>query len=200
MAPSAFWLADLQGYVYLFIAMGVANLVPPLPAEATIPFAAALFDQHGMRVPWAIAAAALGLVVGTLPFYYLGRLAGETRVKRFLAGPGRWLLIRPVDIDRSGRWFRRRGGMLVIVGRFIPGMRSMISLPAGFHRMPFGRFLLFTIIGSTLWATALVLAGRWLAHATEGVTALRVGLVFLLVMVLLYVWRLVRLARSDASR
>ncbi|WP_353250293.1 DedA family protein [Salinisphaera sp. T31B1] len=191
----------MEGYAYLLGIMAVANLIPPLPAEATIPFAAALFDDHGLRVPGAIGAAALGLVLGTLPLYYLGRLAGETRVKRFLVGRGRWLLIEPADIDRSGRWFRRYGGVLVVAGRLIPGMRSMISLPAGFHRMPFGRFLVFTVIGSTLWATALVLVGHWLAHAWLGVTSLRVGLALLCIAVVLYLVRLVRLlnARADQS-
>lgn len=199
MALSAVILAGAEGYAILLVVMAVANLVPPLPAEATIPFAAALFDQHGLRVFGAIAAATAGLVIGTVPLYCLGRWAGEARVKRFLAGRGRWLLIRPGDIDRSGQWFRRYGGVLVVAGRLIPGMRSMISLPAGFHRMPFGWFLLFTIIGSTLWACVLVLAGHWLSHALPAVTTLRVGLVLLGVMIVFYVVRLVRLLRARAG-
>lgn len=188
--------ADLAGYGYLWLTMVVINLVPPLPAEMTIPFAAALFDHHHLRVVAAIVVATVGLVVGTVPLYYLGRAMGEARFKTFLGGRGHWLLITPGDIDRSARWFHRYGGWLVIAGRLIPGMRSMISVPAGFHAMPIGRFLACTTAGSALWAAALVLAGHWVSHALPGVTALRIGLVLAGLVVVLYGIRLWRLRRT----
>ena len=197
MLLTALGLASLEGYIYLLAVMAAANLMPPLPAEATIPFAAALFDQHALRVPTAIAAAAAGLVLGTLPLYFLGRVVGEVRLKRFLTGPGRWLLIKPADIDRSGGLFRRYGDAMIVVGRLIPGMRSMVSVPAGLHRMPFGRFLVSTVLGSTLWASALIGVGHGLAHALHGVTSLRVGLVLLGAMIALYLIRLRALLKVD---
>ncbi|RJS94144.1 DedA family protein [Salinisphaera sp. Q1T1-3] len=196
MLESVLYLSDLAGYGYLLLTMAAVNLLPPLPAEMTIPFAAALFDHHHLRVALAITAATLGLVCGTLPLYYLGRLMGEARFKAFLRGRGRWLLITPQDIDRSGRWFRRYGVWLVMIGRLIPGMRSMISVPAGFHRMRLGRFLVFTTLGSLLWASALVLLGRWVADALLGMTALRIGLGLLAVAIGLYIVRFLRLLRG----
>lgn len=190
-------LVAIEGYIYLLAVMAAANLMPPLPAEATIPFAAALFDQHALRVPLAIAAAAAGLVLGTLPLYFFGRVVGEARLKRFLVGRGRWLLIKPADIDRSGGLFRRYGDAMIVVGRLIPGMRSMISVPAGLHRMPFGRFLVSTAVGSTLWASVLIGVGHGLSHALHGVTSLRVGLVLLGAMIVLYLIRLRALLKAD---
>ena len=191
---------DIAGYGYLALAMCLVNLVPPLPAEASIPFASALFDRHGLNIGLAIGAATAGLTLGTLPFYVIGRVTGEARFKRFVAGPGRWSLITPADVERSGRWFTRYGALLVIVGRLVPGMRSMISLPAGFHRMPFVRFLACTIIGSAAWASVLVLAGHWLSHALMRVTALRVGQIFIAIIAVMYVIRLIQVLKVDANR
>ncbi len=189
-------MIDFEAYGYLALAMCLVNLVPPLPAEASIPFASALFNRHGMAIGGAILAATLGLTVGTLPIYIAGRLTGEARFKRFLVGPGRWLLLTPADVDRSGRWFTRHGAALVILGRLVPGMRSMVSLPAGFHRMPFPRFLLFTMVGSAGWASVLVLTGHWLSHAVMGMNALRVGQALLVLVGVLYLVRLIRVLKQ----
>lgn len=185
--------ADAYSYIALLMALMVVNLLPPVPAEMVIPFSATLFDDPTLSLPMAIVMATIGLVLGTLPLYYLGRSLGEERLKAFLQRHRRWLAVTPKDIDRSGRWFRRYGAWLVLAGRLIPGMRSMVSIPAGFHCMPLPTFLLSTIIGSAAWASLLVLAGHWLSHALPGVTAARILLVLIGVFLAFYIYRVIRL-------
>lgn len=182
------------GYAYLalLLALMIVNLLPPIPAEMLIPFSATLFADHAFSMPLAIAAGTIGLVLGTLPLYYLGRRFGEERFKRFLERNRRWLAVTPADIDRSSRWFDRYGRVLVMLGRCIPGMRSMVSIPAGFHHMRFASFILWTTLGSALWASLLLLVGHWLAHALPGLTALRLLVVMLAVFAVFYVYRVIR--------
>lgn len=188
---------DIYSYLALLLALMVVNLLPPVPAEMVIPFSATLFDDPTLSLPIAIAMATLGLVAGTLPLYCLGRSLGEQRFKAFLDRHQRWLAVTPRDIDRSGRWFSRYGVWLVLAGRLIPGMRSVVSIPAGFHAMPLPRFLLCTTLGSAIWASILVLAGHWLSHALPGITAPIILLIFLGALLTLYIYRVIRLSPRD---
>lgn len=188
---------DVYSYLALLLALMVVNLLPPVPAEMVIPFSATLFDDPTLSLPMAIVVATLGLVLGTLPLYCLGRSLGEQRFKAFLNRHQRWLAVTPKDIDRSGRWFRRYGVWLVLAGRLIPGMRSMVSIPAGFHAMPLPRFLVWTTLGSAVWASILVLAGHWLSHAVPNITALIILLVLFGVLLALYIYRVIRLSPQD---
>lgn len=140
--------ADGSIYFMLLAALFIVNLLPPVPAEMLIPFSATLFADRAFNMPIAIVMGTAGLVLGTIPLYYLGRRLGEARCKRFLVRYQRWLAITPADIDRFGQWFCRYGRVLVMLGRCIPGMRSMVSIPAGFHRMRFAPFLFWTTLGS----------------------------------------------------
>jgi len=190
-------LANASTYVVLLLSLMLVNLLPPIPAEIMIPFSATLFDDPTVSVGLAIVMGTIGLVLGTLPLYCLGRFMGEERCKAFLHRHRRWLAVTPRDVDRSGRWFRRYGGVLVLLGRLIPGMRSMVSLPAGFHAMPIMAFLLWTTVGSALWAALLILAGHWMAHALPSYTAacifIAVGCLFLG----FYIYRVVRISRAS---
>lgn len=185
---------DIYSYLALLMALMVVNLLPPVPAEMVIPFSATLFDDPTLSLPVAIVMATIGLVLGTLPLYCLGRALGEQRFKAFLRRHQRWLAVTPRDIDRSGRWFRRYGVWLVLAGRLIPGMRSMVSIPAGFHAMPLPRFLFWTTLGSAVWASFLVIAGHWLSHAVPAVTAPIILLVFIGLLLLFYIYRVTHLS------
>lgn len=186
------WVHSAMGngglYLLLFLSLMVVNLLPPIPAEAIIPMSASLFAHHAYSAPLAIIAATAGLVCGTVPWFYLGQSYGEDRFKTFLRGR-RWLAVTPADVERSGRWFRRYGGVMVLVGRFIPGMRTLVSIPAGFHHMPLLSFMAWTVLGSTLWASFLITTGGWLSKIFPGVTALGVCLVLLVVFGALYCHR-----------
>lgn len=184
--------ADGSIYFMLLAALFIVNLLPPVPAEMLIPFSATLFADRAFNMPLAIVMGTAGLVLGTIPLYCLGRRLGEARCKHFLARNQRWLAITPADIDRFGQWFGRYGRVLVMLGRCIPGMRSMVSIPAGFHRMRFAPFLFWTTLGSAIWATLLLMAGHWLAHVMPGLTAMRILFGLMFVFALFYAYRVIR--------
>lgn len=105
-----------------------------------------------------------GSVIGTGFWYLVGMWIGAARLKRWAARFGRVMTLAPSDIDRAQAWFDRHGGMAVLLGRLLPAIRTLISVPAGIARMPVGRFLAFTILGSAVWTGVLTAAGMVL-HA-----------------------------------
>jgi membrane protein DedA with SNARE-associated domain len=111
----------------------------------------------------------LGTVLGALPWYGIGRLVNEQRLERWLERHGRWIGISPQELQRSHTWFNRHGTALVFWGRLIPGIRTLISVPAGSEMMPFVPFLIWTTAGSLIWTLLLTLAGFGLGEAYTNV-------------------------------
>lgn len=142
------------------IGVGVCALAevvfPPIPSEVILPFAGFLAYQGSMNVLLVLLAATLGSFAGAVILYLLGRRLGEERAIRLLA---RLPLMDADDFRRSASWLRRHGRGAVFFGRLVPLVRSLISLPAGATRMPFGRFAVFTLAGTLLWNALLVGAG-----------------------------------------
>jgi membrane protein DedA with SNARE-associated domain len=154
------------GYVGIAVAIFVENVVPPIPAEFVLPFAGFLVSSGRLSFAGVLAAATLGSTLGTLAFYVAGRSLGEARVGRLVARHGRWILVREASYRSALETFRRHGDGAVFWARFVPGLRSIVSLPAGIARMPFGRFALLTLAGTATWNAVLILAGillesRW---------------------------------------
>ena len=116
-----------------------------------------------------IVAATIGSLVGAWILYGVARWIGEVRLRSFVTRYGKWLRLTNEDIDKAERWFDRRGVVTVLVGRCIPLIRSLVSIPAGFRRMPFATFTLYTAIGSAIWNTALIGAGYALRDNWEDV-------------------------------
>ena len=101
----------------------------------------------------------LGTILGSLPWYYLGRLVNEKRLAIFLEKKGKYLGISSNDLIKSKRWFDRYGVSLVFWGRLVPGVRTLISVPAGIELMPLKKFLIWTTLGSLIWVVLLTYAG-----------------------------------------
>ena len=101
----------------------------------------------------------LGTILGSLPWYYLGRLVNEKRLSNFLDKQGKYLGISSNDFSKSKRWFDNYGVSLVFWGRLVPGIRTLISVPAGIELMPIRKFLIWTILGSLIWVALLTYAG-----------------------------------------
>lgn len=182
---------DALGYWGIGLLMFLENLFPPIPSELIMPLAGYSAAQGQIALVPAIFAGVLGTMLGALPWYYLGRWISEERMARWLERHGRWLGIRPRELERSRRWFKRHGRKVVLWGRLIPGIRTLISLPAGFEMMPLREFLVYSTLGTTIWVTALTLAGyklrrnfalveQWLAPVSKGIAGL--------LLVLLFVW------------
>jgi len=124
-----------------------------------MPLAGYVATRGEFSLFWVAAAGTLGSVLGALPLYYAGARLGEERLKALADRHGRWLTVSRRDIERAARWFDRHGAAAVFFCRLVPGLRSLISIPAGIRRMGLTRFLVYTTAGSGLWAAALTASG-----------------------------------------
>lgn len=147
---------DTLGAVGVGLLVMLESVIPPIPSEVVLPAAGALVELGRLNGPATWLAALLGSVLGALVLYGAGRAFGEERTRRLLLAVP---LVESDDVDRADAWFARYGEMAVFAGRLIPGVRSLVSLPAGAAGMPLGRFLLLTAAGSAIWNTLLIGAG-----------------------------------------
>lgn len=158
----ATWVLNLvarTGYGGLVLLMILENVFPPIPSEIILPLGGYLAQQGRLTLPGVVVAGTLGAVLGTLPLYWLGRSIGEERLRTLVNRHGRWLALSCADLDRATTWFQRRGRWAVALGRLVPGIRSLISIPAGIQRMPLWAFVGSTALGSAVWTAALAGAG-----------------------------------------
>jgi membrane protein DedA with SNARE-associated domain len=158
------WILDIVhtlGYLGVALSVAIENVFPPIPSELVLPLAGFLAGQGRFSLPVVILAATVGSVAGALVLYAVGRWMGEGKVRWFVCRYGGWFLLDESDLDKSLDWFRRHGRKSVLIGRVVPLVRSLVSIPAGIARMPVLKFVIFTALGSTVWNTALIGAG-WL--------------------------------------
>jgi membrane protein DedA with SNARE-associated domain len=135
------------------------NVFPPIPSELVIPLAGYVAAQGGLRLPLVIVTASAGSVAGAAVWYWIGRSVGERRLREWVDRHGKWLTLSGTDVDRAQRWFSRHGNAAVFFGRLVPGVRTLVSLPAGFTRMPALPFLVYSALGTIVWTAALAYAG-----------------------------------------
>lgn len=164
------WITNIMtslGYWGIGLLMFLENLFPPIPSELIMPLAGFTVARGEMNFFLAVLAGTVGTVLGALPWYYLGHFLGTDRVRALADRYGRWLTVTGKDIDRADRWFDRQGIKAVLIGRLIPGVRTLISLPAGISGMNLPVFLVFSTIGTVLWTTLLTAAGYFLGDNYE---------------------------------
>jgi membrane protein DedA with SNARE-associated domain len=140
--------------------MALESMVAPVPSEIVMPFAGFLVVRQRFSVAGGIIASSLGTIIGSLISYYIGKLGGYPLALRF----GRYLLLDREHLETTVRWFEKRGDITILICRFIPVVRHLISIPAGVGRMHLVKFSLFTLIGGTIWNTILLFAGIWLGE------------------------------------
>ena len=162
MASWVIALISSTGYFGILLLMLIENVFPPVPSELIMPLAGFMVAQDKLTFLGTTLAGMAGSVIGALPFYYAGKKLGEERVKRFADQYGRWLTVSRQDVDRASRWFHKHGGAAVLLCRLIPGVRSLISIPAGIAGMNFAKFLFYTSLGTALWAGLLAYLGYML--------------------------------------
>ncbi len=159
------------GYPGLVILMLAENLFPPIPSEVVMPFAGFLVDEGEMTLLGVLAAGTLGSLLGGLIIYWAGAALGKQRLKSLTARYGRYLMISECDLEQAVNFFERHGRVAVLVGRLVPGVRSLISLPAGVNRMPLRIYLLYTTLGTLAWNVVLVGAGVLLGQNWSNILA-----------------------------
>ena len=154
------------GLLGLVALMFVENVFPPIPSEVVLPLAGFFVGRGELSFVGVLAAATLGSVLGSIFLYELARYGGRPFVLRY----GSILRVQPEDLDRAARTRRRRGPVLVLVGRCIPGVRSLVSLPAGTLKMPRFQYIALTLVGSLAWNAALIGAGWILGEEWDRVS------------------------------
>ena len=146
-------------YLAICLAMFLENIIPPIPSEIIMPLGGFFVYQQKLNFYILIFWGLIGTILGTLPWYYLGRLVNEKRLSNFLDQKGKYLGISSNDLNKSKRWFDKYGVSLVFWGRLVPGIRTLISVPAGVELMPLKKFLIWTTLGSLIWVAFLTYAG-----------------------------------------
>lgn len=124
-----------------------------------MPLAGFTVTQGRLNFVGVVVAGTIGSILGALPWYYIGKRVGEKRLRQWIDRHGKWLTLSAEDIDKSKQWFDKYGGVVVLFGRLIPGIRTFISVPAGFEEMPWFKFLLYSTIGTVCWNILLTYAG-----------------------------------------
>ena len=146
-------------YLTICLAMFLENIIPPIPSELIMPLGGFFVYQQKLNFSILVFSGLLGTILGSLPWYYLGILVNEKRISKFLDKKGKYLGISSNDLNKSKRWFDRYGVSLVFWGRLVPGIRTLISVPAGIELMPIRKFLFWTTLGSLIWVSLLTYAG-----------------------------------------
>jgi membrane protein DedA with SNARE-associated domain len=152
------------GYFGVALLIAVEQVFPPIPSEVLLPLSGSLSATGRLNLALVIAAATVGSCLGAAILYGIGRFGGEQRIGPWLDRHGKWMLLSRADLHSSRSWFARHGTWAVLVARLIPGMRSLVSVPAGLAHMPFARFMVLTAIGSGIWNAGLVGAGYFLGQ------------------------------------
>ena len=164
---------DAVGYVGVAVAVALETIVAPIPSEVILPMVGWKVSQSAAdpsivepltglawNIPLAVLLATLGSLVGAVVGYYIGAWGGRPLLDRY----GGYVGIGASDLDRADNWFERWGSAAVFFGRMVPLVRTFVSYPAGISRMPMGRFLLFSALGSLPWNAALIAAGFYVGE------------------------------------
>ena len=152
------------GYPGVALLMFLENVFPPIPSELIMPLAGFTAGRGDLSFIGVVVAGALGSLLGQLPLYYLGRWASEDKLVAWAERYGKWLTLSGQDIKKADNWFDRHGHKAVFLARLVPGLRSLISIPAGISEMPLTTFWLYSALGTTLWALLLAALGGLLGE------------------------------------
>ena len=148
------------GYLGVFLLIAIENVFPPIPSEVILLFGGFMTTFSDMNIVGVIIASTLGSILGAIVLYYIGKILNKERLKKIITSkPGKILRLKPEDIDKADNWFDTKGNKTVFFCRFVPIIRSLISIPAGMSEMPMKKFLIYTTAGSLIWNAALTIAG-----------------------------------------
>ena len=157
-------------YFVIGFAMFLENIVPPIPSEIIMPLGGYFVYQGSLNFYVLVLFGTVGTLMGSLPWYLIGRALNEERISKFLDNKGKILGITSIDLSRSRKWFDQYGTLLIFWGRLIPGIRTLISVPAGIELMPLGTFLIWTSLGTVIWVSALTAAGYFFGENYQNIS------------------------------
>lgn len=195
------WIRGFMSYPGIAFLMFLENVFPPLPSELIMPLAGFQTGQGKLSLFGVILVGAVGSLVGQLPLYYLGKWVGKDKLKAWADKRGEWIAVSGDDIEKADEWFGKHGSKAVLIGRLVPGVRSLVSIPAGFAGMSLPKFLGYSAIGTAAWAGLLAWLGSLLGDRYEQVEKFvnPVSYVVLGAIVLTLIVRVVKRRREKAQ-
>ena len=201
-------IMEQVGYLGVFLLIAIENIFPPIPSEVILVFGGFMTTYTSLNIPIMILAATLGSLLGAIVLYYIGKIFNKERLKRIVNGKiGKVLRLKASDIEKADKWFDTKGNKTVFFCRFIPIVRSLISIPAGMSEMPMQKFLLYTISGSLIWNTVLIIVGSIVGDKWETIVGYldnfsNIILIILVIIfvVALYYWFVNRYTYSKKAR
>ena len=148
------------GYFGIFFLIFIENIFPPIPSEVVLLFGGFMTTYSKLNLFGMVIFSTLGSTVGAIVLYYIGKILNKERLKKLVSGKiGKILHLKASDIEKADKWFDTKGNKTVFFCRFIPVVRSLISIPAGMSEMIMSKFLIYTITGSLIWNTVLLFVG-----------------------------------------
>lgn len=190
------------GYAGIALLMALENIIPPIPSEVIMGMGGIAVSRGHMQFGPLLLWGTVGATLGNYVLFLASDRLGYERLRPFVARWGRWLTLDWHEVETAGRFLRRHGHWVVLVLRFAPMFRTVISIPAGLAHMRHGKFLVFTAIGSAIWNVFLIAGGQWLGHTLAraedwlGWATIAIGVVTLAV----YLWRVVTWRGRGQSR
>ena len=192
------WSTDVAysfGYVGMAVLVALGNMHLPIPTEITLPLAGFLVGQGRFSFVPVLLWTTLAAVIASLILYVPGRWLGEERLRRFVRKFGRFVLVRESDLDKASKLFEQHGGKAILIGRLIPGVGTLISIPAGLYRMPiWGWFMFLTVLDSVIYNALFIglgwaLGSQWMLVEQYARMVQYPVLAILAVGVFWFVWR-----------
>ena len=154
-------IMNIYGYIGVFLLILLENIFPPIPSELILLFGGFMTTYTKLNIIVMIISATLGSLIGALLLYKIGTIFSKEKLKILISGKlGRVLKLKNSDIDNANKWFTNEGKKTVFFGRFIPLIRSIISIPAGINKMNISKFITYTLLGSVIWNLVLIILGH----------------------------------------
>ena len=184
-------LIEQSGYLGIGFLMFLETVFPPIPSEVIMPVAGVAVAQGKLAIGPVIAAGTAGAMLGNLFWYLAARALGIIRLRPFIDRWGRWLTLSWPEVERAERWFGTKGTTFVMLGRLVPTVRSLVSIPAGLLKMRFNRFFVASTVGTALWTALLTIAGQKLGENYTEIDKILgpVSTAILIVLLLVYAYR-----------
>lgn len=187
------------GYFGIFFLILIENVFPPIPSEVILLFSGFFSSYTSLSVFYMILASTLGSFLGAIILYYIGKIFNKERLKKIVNGRlGKILFLKENDIDKADEWFDNKGNKSVFFCRFVPIVRSLISIPAGMSEMPMGKFIIYTICGSMIWNTVLICLGYRLGSNWEYVLTIldKYQMLVIVILVIIFGYVIIKFYRK----
>ena len=190
------WIIDLieqTGYWGVTLLMLLETMFPPIPSEVIMSIAGMHAGQGKMSLPLVILFGTAGAMVGNYFWYLVARLIGIDRFKTMIERYGRWLTLDWPEVERARQLFERYGGPIVGIGRMLPTLRSLMSIPAGLLRMRQSTFLIWSTIGTAGWTSIIAIGGWVLGQNFKNIEAIvgPISIAVIVMIVVAYLWRVI---------